>query len=282
VKIGHCQLESRSGDFDMNLAKMVKGLEWARREHVEIVSFPECFLTGYQDTEAETRKHAFTADGERMQTVIGRTAAFDATVIVGFNELRGDDLYNTCLVAQRGHLLGTYSKCTAYMPFHKQGRDFPVFRRGELTFGVIICADGGYIEPARILAAKGAKVIFAPHYNYIRSPGVLGHFMRVRADHTARAVENAVYFVRGNNVVLGPQDTGIAGHSGVGYGDSYVIDPSGEIVARTARHREDYLAVEIDPALAGDRAWGVGRSLFSAREFGRMLLDLVPPKPPKG
>ena len=36
-----------------------------------------------------------------------------------------------------------------------------------MKFGVIICADGGYIEPARILALKGARIIFAPHYNYI-------------------------------------------------------------------------------------------------------------------
>ncbi|HKB00939.1 MAG TPA: nitrilase-related carbon-nitrogen hydrolase, partial [Gemmataceae bacterium] len=46
MRIGHCQLESKTGDFEANLAKVVKGLERADRDRVEIVSFPECFLTG--------------------------------------------------------------------------------------------------------------------------------------------------------------------------------------------------------------------------------------------
>src|SRR5262245_49532030 len=69
MRIGHCQLHSLSGDFDANLAKVVRGLERADRERVEIVSFPECFLTGYQDREPETRRHAFAVDSPKMRTV---------------------------------------------------------------------------------------------------------------------------------------------------------------------------------------------------------------------
>jgi predicted amidohydrolase len=273
VRIAHCQLDSRYNDFAGNLAKVVKGLERADRERVDVVSFPECFLTGYPDQEERARRCAFAADGPNMMTLLDRTARFQATFIVGFNELRGNDLYNTAAVVHRGHLLGTYSKCSAYMPFHKQGRAFPVFERDGVTFGVVICSDGGFIEPARILAAKGAKVIFAPHYNYIGKDGLLGHFHTVRADHTARAVENRVFFVRGNNVVLPGADTGITGYDGVGYGDSYVMDPNGEIVVRSRRHAEDFILADIDPAQAADRAWGVGRSLWSQREFGKLLAD---------
>ena len=46
MRIGHCQLESKTGDFEANLGKVVKGLERADRDRVEIVCFPECFLTG--------------------------------------------------------------------------------------------------------------------------------------------------------------------------------------------------------------------------------------------
>ena len=35
------------------------------------------------------------------------------------------------------------------------GRHFPVFERDGFMFGVVICADGGYVEPSRILALKG-------------------------------------------------------------------------------------------------------------------------------
>jgi predicted amidohydrolase len=274
MRIGHAQYETKAGDFDGNLAKMVKALERAARDRVEVVSLPECFLTGYPDTEEATRKVAFAVDSPQMHKVIAATTKLDPTLIVGFNELRGKDLYNTAAVLHKGHLLGTYSKCSAYMPFHKQGREFPVFERGGVKFGVVICSDGGYIEPARILALKGAKVIFAPHFNYIGKEGLLAHFRDVRSDHTARAVENRVFFVRGNNVCLA-KDPAITKYDGVGYGDSYIVDPHGEIIVHSRRHKEDFIMADIDPDDAKDGAWKVGRSLWSFKEFGKLLADVA-------
>jgi predicted amidohydrolase len=272
MRIGHAQLESKYGDFDANLAKVVQALERADRDRVEILCFPECFLTGYPDTEELARKNAFAVDGPPMMKLLDRTGRFNATAIVGFNELRGKDLYNTAVVLHKGHILGTYSKCSAYMPFHKQGREFPVFDRGGVKFGVVICSDGGYIEPSRILALKGAKIIFAPHFNYIGKEGLISHFQHVRSDHTARAVENRIFFVRGNNVCLA-KDPAITRYDGVGYGDSYIVDPHGEIVIRSRRHHEDFIMADIDPDEAKDTNWKVGRSLWSFREFGKLLAE---------
>jgi predicted amidohydrolase len=93
----------------------------------------------------------------------------------------------------------------------------------------------------------------------------------VRADHIARAVENKVYFVRGNNVSLG-RDPGITKSDGVGYGDSYIVDPFGEFVVRSRRHREDFIFADVDLSLTEDHAWGgMGRSKWSAREFAKLL-----------
>src|SRR2546423_1771319 len=183
MRIGHCQLVSAPGEFDANLDKVVRGLERAERERVEILCFPECFLTGYQDTEEAVRKSAFAADAPPMMKLLDRTRRSSATCIVGYNEKRGDDLYNTAVVLHKGHILGSYSKCSAYMKFRKQGREFPVFERDGVKFGVVICSDGGYIEPARILALKGAKIIFSPHYNYISKEGLLSHYTTVRSEH---------------------------------------------------------------------------------------------------
>lgn len=273
MRIGHCQLDSRLGDFDGNLRKVVEGLAKADRDRVNIVCFPECFLTGYPDRAEPARQGAFALDSPRMMRVLDQTAGFESAFIVGFNELRGDDLYNTAAVIHKAHILGHYSKCSAYMPFHKQGRDFPVFEHKGLTFGVVICSDGGYIEPARLLALQGARAIFSPHFNYIGKEGLIGHFMQVRADHTARAVENAVYFVRGTNVSLGKEEC-ISGYDGVGYGDSYIMDPWGEMMVRSRRHREDFIFADIDPTIV-NKNWGVGRSLWSAREFGEKLREIA-------
>lgn len=273
MRIGHCQLDSQLGDFEGNLGKLQEGLKRADADRVDIVCFPECFLTGYPDDGEVARRDAFTIDSAQIMKLLDQTAKFEAAFIVGFNELRGSDLYNTAVVVHKGHLLGHYSKCTAYMKFHRQGREFPVFEHKGLKFGVVICSDGGYIEPSRLLALQGAKVIFAPHFNYISQQGLIGHFMHVRADHTARAVENMVYFVRGNNVSLGKEEC-INGYDGVGYGDSYIIDPWGEMMVRSRRQQEDFIFADIDTNVV-DRGWSIGRSMWSAREFGEHLRTIV-------
>jgi predicted amidohydrolase len=273
MRIGHCQLDSQLGDFKGNLGKVLEGLKKADADRVDIVCFPECFLTGYPDDSEIARRDAFSIDSPQIMQLLDQTAKFEAAFIVGFNELRGSDLYNTAVVVHKGHLLGHYSKCTAYMKFHRQGREFPVFEHKGLKFGVVICSDGGYIEPSRLLALQGAKVIFAPHFNYISQQGLIGHFMHVRADHTARAVENMVYFVRGNNVSLGKEEC-MNGYDGVGYGDSYIIDPWGEIMVRSRRQQEDFIFADIDTNVV-DRGWSIGRSMWSAREFGEHLRAIV-------
>jgi predicted amidohydrolase len=249
------------------LKRFEEGLRRADAAGASIVSFPECFLTGYPDTEELARAGAFANDSDSMMRVLDVTSRHEALAIVGYNEMRGADLYNTVVVAHRGHLLGTFSKCTAYQKFHKQGREFPVWEHQGLKFGVLICSDGGYIEPARILALKGASVIFAPHFNYISDAGLLSHFMKVRADHAARANENGVYFVRGNNVVLDQAKSGITRNKGIGYGDSYIMEPGGEILVQSRRHVEDFITAEIDTAPAKSMAWGLTKSAWSFREF---------------
>jgi len=275
MKIAHCQFEPWVGDFDHNLSRFEEGLKRADAEGAKIVSFPECFFTGYPDTEAMARQGAFAADSPQMKRILDVTARHAAVAIAGFNELRGSELYNTVVVAHHGQKLGLYSKCAAYMKFHQQGRDFPVWEIDGLKFGVLICADGGYIEPARILALKGARVIFAPHFNYISDKGLIAHFMKVRADHAARACENNVYFVRGNNVVLDSAKSGIIKNTGIGYGDSYVMDPHGELLVQSRRHQEDFITAEIDPHYPQDTAWGLSKSAWSFREFAPFVAEAM-------
>jgi predicted amidohydrolase len=275
MKIAHCQFEAWVGDLEHNLARLEEGLKRADEAGARIVTFPECFLTGYPDTEELARKSAFAVDSLQMRRVLDITACHAAAAIVGFNELRGADLYNTVVVAHHGHNLGTYSKCAAYMKFHKQGRDFPVWEIDGVKFGVLICADGGYIEPARILALKGARIIFSPHFNYISDKSLISHFMKVRADHSARAVENSVYWVRANNVVLDPAKSGIISYAGIGYGESYVVDPAGEIMARTRRQVEDFMVCDLDMTFKQDTAWGVSKSVWSFREFAPLVQEAI-------
>ena len=266
VRLGHYQCVCRQGDFEANLQTVIHGLELAADARVQILSFPESFLNGYFRQREDAERHSFAIDSPAMRTVLERTARFDIVFMVGFNERRGDRIANTVAVIERGKILGTYSKAFPGMYF-EPGRDFPVFERHGLKFGLLICADGGYIEPARILALKGAQVIFAPHFNFVNDP--LEHYQTVRSDHTARAIENGVYFIRGNNCTRDRQMAGLA-DDGHGYGDSYVINPNGQLVAGAGLYDEYLMLYNLD-LNKKYRAGGTRRS----RESARALLETL-------
>lgn len=266
VRIGHYQCMCRQGDFEANLKTVLQGLELAQEARVQILTFPESFLTGYFRQRDDAWKHSFAIDSPDMRQVLERTARFDILFMVGFNERRGEKIFNTVAVIDRGKIVGTYSKAFPGMYF-APGREFPVFEKHGLVFGVVICADGGYIEPARILALKGAKVIFAPHFNFVSD--VLEHYQTVRSDHTARAVENGVYFVRGNNCLRARSMPGLA-EEGHGYGESYVINPNGQIVAGAGLY-DEYLMLYNFDLNKKYRSGGNRRSRQSATELSEIL-----------
>lgn len=265
LRIGHYQCECRQGDFEANLQTVIHGLKLAADARLEIVSFPESFLTGNFRLREDAWKHSFAIDAQEMRSVLERTARFDILFMVGFNERRGGKLYNTVAVIERGTLLGTYSKAFPCASYFTPGREFPVFQKHGLMFGVVICADGGYIEPARILAMKGAQVIFAPHFNFVNNP--VEHYQTVRSDHTARAVENGVYFVRGNTCTHDRTLDGVEGH---GYGESYVINPNGQVVAGAGLY-DQYLMIYNLDLNKKYRTSGARRS----RQSGQELLNIL-------
>ena len=271
VRVGHYQCVCRQGDFEANLATVKKGLAQAVDAKLDIVSFPECFLTGYYAKGADALQHAFTVNSPEMRHVLDLTADCDTVLLVGFNELRGDKLYNTVAVIERGKLLGSYSKSLPYEGYFEPGREFPVFEKKGLTFGIVICSDGGYIEPARILALKGARFIFAPHFNFVADP--LRHSVTVRSDHIARAIENGVYFLRANNVVPDTKLEGMRGE-GRGYGDSYLLDPHGQIVAGAGLYHEHLMVYQLDLAQQYRAPW-ITRSVKSGTELLEPLREAL-------
>ena len=244
MRIGHYQCVCQPGYFERNLQTVCEGLAEAADCGIELMSFPESFLGGYFRSEERCRENAWPVDSDETAELLRATAEYPLMFMVGFNELRGDDLYNTVALIERGQLLGTYSKAFPVIGYFRPGRATPVFERNGVKFGIIICADGGYPEPTRIMVMKGARIIFAPHYNYIGPQTLIDHYVHVRSDHIARAVENGVFFVRGNNVEQGYQES--LEHEGVGYGDSYILDPNGQIVAAANLHAEALIWADVD------------------------------------
>ena len=59
--------------------------------------------------------------------------------------------------------------------------------------------------------------------------------------------------------------------------DFTIVDPFGEMVVRTRRHKEDYVFADVHPI--DDPTMKVGRSRFSIRELSKQLLEAATTAP---
>jgi len=123
------------------------------------------------------------------------------------------------------------------------GSQTPVFRAEGLTFGIVICNDSNYAEPAKLMAAQGATALFVPTNNGLPAksahPELVGEARKV---DIARALENRMWVIRAD----------VAGHNGalMSYGCSGIVDPDGKIAHEAPLHTVEVLVAEIpaDPA----------------------------------
>ncbi|HEV3006187.1 MAG TPA: carbon-nitrogen hydrolase family protein [Pirellulales bacterium] len=247
------------GDAEANLSATEAALTEAEARGAEILAMPETFLHGFFSPQKFTPQYAIDLEGAWFRkNVLERFANFDGTLLLGLNERRGDGVLNTVAVIERGKLSGTYSKTYAYLSYETRGEQFPIFERRGIKFGIAICADTSYIEPARILAMKGAQIIFTPHFNYIDYDHLADHTTEVRNHHIAIAIDNGVYVARANVVVPESAGSGPLGYAGVGVGDSLILDRRGRVLAEAGISRRALLVAELpddDLRKGGPQRW---------------------------
>jgi predicted amidohydrolase len=121
----------------------------------------------------------------------------------------------------------------------------PVFQIGELTFGIVICNDSNYPEPARVMASQGATALFIPTNNGLppEKADVAAH---ARSVDIALAIENNVCVVRAD--VAGRAD-GI-----VSCGSSGIVDPSGHVLQSAQELTEALIVADLDVSRSASMA----------------------------
>jgi deaminated glutathione amidase len=102
--------------------------------------------------------------------------------------------------------------------------------------GLTICYDLRFPELYRILALRGARVVTVPA-NFTRVTGAAHWEVLLRA----RAIENQVF-------VVAPGQGRGAGAEGDSYGNSMIVDPWGEVLARAGGEGETFVAADLDLA----------------------------------
>jgi predicted amidohydrolase len=105
-----------------------------------------------------------------------------------------------------------------------------------VPLGMTICYDLRFPELYRILALRGARVVTVPA-NFTRVTGEAHWEVLLRA----RAIENQVF-------VIAPGQGHRDGPEGDSYGNSMIVDPWGEVLARAPADGEHFVAADLDLA----------------------------------
>lgn len=211
---------------------------------VEILCCPEGVLGGLADYASRPTDIAVDVEGGQLDALLAPLASDTVTTILGFTEIDPDGrLYNSAAVFYNGSVVGLYRKLYPAIrkSVYEAGDRMPVFTVGDLTFGIVICRDSTYGEPARIMASRGATALFVPTNNGL-PPIKAGPELVAEARNTdvARARENGVSVIRAD--VAGRTE------SLVSYGSSGIVDPDGTVLRAARELGPDLLVAEIEAA----------------------------------
>jgi predicted amidohydrolase len=232
---------SRSAEILPLLREQVARCE---ADGVAVLCCPEGVLGGLADYVGRPADIALAADAGRLDEVLAPLASDTVTTIVGFTEIdRAGRLYNAAAVLLRGAVVGVYRKRHPAInrSVYAAGRETPVFAAGALTFGVVICRDSTFDEPAGAMVARGAAALFVPTNNGMPpSRGGPELVAEARRCDVARAVASGVSVIRAD----------VAGRTRdlVSYGSSAIVARDGTVLAAARPLGPDLLIAEVENA----------------------------------
>jgi 5-aminopentanamidase len=238
---------------------------------VEILCCPEGVLGGLADYANSPAEIVLDVGSGQLHALLAPLGSDRVTTILGFTELgHAGRLYNSAAVFSKGAVIGIYRKL--YPAINKSvyaaGDTLPVFTVGDLTFGILICRDSNYYEPAQIMAARGATAFFIPTNNGL-PPAKTGPELveETRGVDIARAIENGVFVIRAD----------VAGRTEqlVSYGSSGIVNPDGKVL-QAARHLSpDLIVADIKTKLREPRrGWDVARNRAVMDEYLRLVSEM--------
>jgi predicted amidohydrolase len=245
MRIGIVQSSPVFGEVDGNLAGC---FDLMASHSADLWVLPELFATGYQFVSPdETREFAEPVpSGTTTQALISFATEKACFIVAGLPELDGDQVYNAAVLVGPDGFLARYRKIHLFyeekLNFTPGDLPFAVVDIGIAKIGMMICFDHLFPESARSLALQGADVIAHPANLVL--PDMAQRTMSIRA------LENGVYTATANRVGTEAR----AAESLTYTGHSQVIGPDGQALVRLSQDQAEVAVVEIDVALARDKA----------------------------
>ncbi|MBS1878806.1 MAG: NAD+ synthase [Actinobacteria bacterium] len=263
MRVALAQIDPTVGDIDGNSAKVAEWIGRAREEGADLVVFPELCIPGYPAEDLYLKRHFLEANRRAVEELAAGVAGI--TALVGFAEPApggGEDApraHNALAVLADGAIRTVYRKnrLPNYAVFDEQRYFVPGAGAAtigpaegiaiELEIGLTVCEDvwapGG---PAQEAADAGAQLIANPSGSpYHRGKG------REREQMFAeRAREYGAHFAFCN--LVGGQDELVFD------GQSFLLSPQGEVLARAAQFEEELLVCEVPGTDGGPLAQPLG------------------------
>lgn len=237
------------------IEKHVKLIREAKQKGAQIVCLQEVFYGPYFCTEQTTKWYDSTEqipDGPTTKLMQDLAKELGIVLIVPMYEEDFPGVYyNTAAVIDAdGEYLGKYRKhhipqvqagpagCGFWEKYYFRPGNlgFPVFETKFANVGVYICYDRHFPEGARALGLNGAEIVFNPSATVA---GLSEYLWKL--EQPAHAAANGYYVGAINRVgVEAPWNMGEF------YGQSYLVDPRGQIVSIGSRDKDEVIIGVMD------------------------------------
>src|ERR1700736_921532 len=244
---------------DKNFERAIDLVRDAAQKGARIVCLPELFRSQYfcQTEDHANFKLAEEIPGGSTDKLAEVARGLGVVIIASLFERRSAGLYHNtaAIIDADGKYLGKYRKM--HIPDDPLYHEKFYFTPGDLGFqawktaqgkiGVCVCWDQWYPEAARLTVLRGAEIIFYPtaigwHPKEKKEFGAAQHsaWETIQRSH---AIANGCYVAVANRV----GHEAPAGGDGIEFwGQSFIVAPSGEIIANGSVDREEIVTADIE------------------------------------
>ena len=247
-----------SSNEKINKKNSIDKIKQAAKKKAKIICLPELFLSPYFcQTESHSKfKLAEKIPGKKTILYCELAKKLSVILIIPLFEKKTSGFYHntSIIINEKGKIISKYRKM--HIPDDPGYYEKFYFTPGDLGFkstktkyakiGSLICWDQWFPEAARLTALKGAEILFYPtaigwHPKEKKKFGKsqLDAWIIMQRSH---AIANGVFVAAINRTGLEK----IGNKKIQFWGNSMIIDPSGNIVARAKSEKEDILICDIN------------------------------------
>ena len=253
IKVAATQM-SCSWVIEENISKAKILIDKAAKKGANIILLQELFQTPYFciQYDEEIFKLAQTFENNKILDQMSKIAK-DLNVVlpISFFEKDNNAYFNSIAVINAdGNILGKYRK--SHIPdgpgylekyyFNPGNTGFKVWETKFGKIGIGICWDQWFPEAARIMALKGAEILFYPTAigdELMSKYDSSSAWQRVMQGHAAANIVPVVASNRIGSETVKDQTNGF-------YGKSFICDRTGNIISEASKDKEEIIIAEID------------------------------------